>query len=193
MRCVSEYGCSEIGVIGFDCPAGKMHAMSSNVLVEVIDEQGRPLPAGKEGEIVVTELNATYLPFIRYRLGDRGRLETGTCSCGRNLPLLTISAGRKDDYITTPEGRRIYDAILAYTLKKGVVQFRALQDRVDRLRIEVVTDDQYSEALETLYARQLQEYLSPAMTIQFTRVNEIVREKSGKLRYFRSMLGEAVK
>jgi len=184
---VAEYGCSEIGVIGFDCPHGRMHVMAANVFVEVVDADGRRVPDGEEGEIVVTELNAGHFPFLRYRLGDRGRLTGEACSCGRTLPVLQLSAGRKDDYIVTPEGNRVYDAVLAYTLKKGVVQFKAVQDSVDHLLISVVTDSDF-DALEQQYRLHLQEVLSSAMRIDFRRIAEIEREPSGKLRYFRSEL-----
>lgn len=186
---VAEYGCSEVGVIGFDCPHGNMHVMSSNIIVEVVDANGVPLATGEEGDIVVTELSTRYVPFIRYRLGDRGVLTGESCSCGRTLPLLRVSAGRKDDYIITPEGKKVYDAILAYTLKKGIVQFKAVQETLDRLRINVVTDSDFNEMTEREYTAQLQKALGPSMRIEFVRVEEIERERSGKLRYFRSEIG----
>lgn len=185
---VSEYGCSEIGVIGFDCPHGRLHVMAANVFLEVVDPEGRRVRDGEEGELVVTELNATHFPFLRYRLGDRGRLTGEPCSCGRTLPVLQLCAGRKDDYISTPEGGRVYDAVLAYTLKKGVVQFKAVQDGIDHLEISVVTDSEFDPALEQQYRLQLQKVLSPAMRIDFRSVSRIEREPSGKLRYFRSEL-----
>lgn len=181
---VSEYGCSEIGLIGFDCPCGKMHQMSANILLEIIDGEGRPVPDGEMGEIVVTELNARHFPFIRYRLGDRGRYLNENCLCGRTLPTIQIAAGRKDDYIITPEGRKVYDAILAYTLKKGIVQFKAVQDSVDQLQIFVVSDSQFDETLEQEYVTRLKQAISPAMRITFKRVSAVRRESSGKLRYF---------
>lgn len=186
---VSEYGCSEVGVIGFDCPHGNMHVMSSNIIVEVVNTDGAPLSCGEEGDIVVTELNTSYLPFIRYKLGDRGVLTGETCPCGRSLPILRVSAGRKDDYIVTPEGNKVYDAILAYTLKKGIVQFKAVQTELDRLQIHVLIDSDFNERLEREYTAKLQKTLSLSMKIEFVRVKEIERERSGKLRYFRSEIG----
>jgi phenylacetate-CoA ligase len=163
-----------------------MHLMAANVLLEIIDPEGQHVEPGAEGEIVVTELNARYFPFIRYRLGDRGCLIEHKCGCGRTLPALRISAGRKDDYILTPEGRKIYDAILAYTLKKGIIQFKAVQERLGLLKIYVRSDAQFTAALEENYVTRLREAISLAMEIIFVRVEEIAPEKSGKQRYFRS-------
>lgn len=165
--------------------------MAANVFLEVIDADGKSVPQGEEGEIVVTELNSGHFPFLRYRLGDRGRLTGERCPCRRTLPVLQISAGRKDDYIVTPDGRSVYDAILAYTLKKGVVQFKAVQDSVDHLLISVVTDCHFDPALEQQHRLNLQKMLSPGMQIEFRVVSEIEREPSGKLRYFRSDLNKS--
>ncbi len=190
---IGEYGCTETGVIAFDCPKGKMHVMSSNILVEVVDSEGRPVNYGIEGEIVVTELHARHFPFIRYRIGDRGSLSNEICPCGRTLPILNISSGRKDDYIITPDGLKVYDAILAYTLKNGVIQFKAVQDRTDHLSIFVVSEANFNSVLEQDYIQRFKLNISEAMQFEFIKVKEIERESSGKLRYFRSEVKGDVK
>jgi phenylacetate-CoA ligase len=40
-------------------------------LVEIVDEQGRPVAEGEEGELVVTRLHAHETPLLRLKLGDR--------------------------------------------------------------------------------------------------------------------------
>lgn len=189
---VGEYGCTETGVIGVDCPHGRMHLMASNIVLEVVDEAGCSVPTGIEGEIIVSELNARYFPFIRYRLGDRGRLTGETCPCGRTLPVFEVLSGRKDDYIVTPEGKRVYDAILAYTLKKGVAQFKAVQDRLDHICIFVRSDGQLTLELQSQYVEQLQKAISQNIVIEIFIVEEIERSKSGKMRYFRSDINKEI-
>lgn len=186
---VSEYGCSETGVIGFECPHGRMHVMAANIILEVVDEQNQPVEVGAEGELIVTELNARYFPFIRYRLGDRGCLTEERCACGRGLPVMRICEGRRDDYIVTPEGRKVYDAILAYNLKKGILQFKAVQEEIGQLRIFFRSDGQFTKSLENEYIRCLKKAISPLMEFTFIQVDEIRRERSGKLRYFCSKIG----
>jgi phenylacetate-CoA ligase len=179
---VNEYGCTEVGIIGFECEHSKMHTMASNVYVEVINS-GFPV-LDKEGDIVVTELNAKINPFIRYSLGDRGILSTERCRCGRDLPVIRIISGRKDEYILTPDGRKIYDAIFAYILKRGVNQFKAIQKEPRRIEIYVVVNDEYTPMLECEYAKDLKKALGCSMEITFLRVGSIPRDESGKLRYF---------
>jgi phenylacetate-CoA ligase len=181
---INEYGCTETGVVAFDCPKGNLHVLSSNVIVEIIDENDSVLPIGEEGEIVVTELHSYYLPFIRYKLGDRGKLYNFSCSCGLPFEILELLSGRKDDYIITPEGRKIYDAILAYTLKKGVIQFKCYQFNLHELIIYIVPDEMYNLNLENYYISCLSNSISSTMNYLFIKTDKILRNESGKMSYF---------
>lgn len=88
------YSTSETGPIGYQCrhQTGAVHHLHEDaVVVEVIGDDGRPVPPGTPGELVVTPLTASGMALFRYRLGDRGRLLTGHCSCGsaaRSVQLL---------------------------------------------------------------------------------------------------------
>jgi phenylacetate-coenzyme A ligase PaaK-like adenylate-forming protein len=70
---VSEYGCTEVGIIAMDCPAGTMHLMGDALAVKIVRD-GEPVGSGEEGEILVTELYGSFMPLICYRTGDRGVL-----------------------------------------------------------------------------------------------------------------------
>lgn len=183
----NEYGCTEVGIVGFECRHGQLHLMASNIYLEVIKD-GVPV-FDEAGEIHVTELHARTSPFIRYNLGDRGILCSEPCSCGCALPVMQVLAGRKDDYIITPDGRKIYDAILAYTLKKGISRFSAVQTAINRIEISVIQDVDYSQDLADSYVNTLRKHLGSDMSIAIIPVKEIEREPSGKLRYFRNEIG----
>jgi phenylacetate-CoA ligase len=179
---VKEYGCTEIGVIGLDCPAGNMHLMLPGVYLEVIRDGQQVF--NQDGEIVVTELNFKSFPFIRYRLNDIGRILTNGCQCGSNYPVIEITKGRIDSYIRTPNGHRVYDAVLAYTLKEGIRAFKAVQTALDRIDIHLIPDHCFNESLEAAYTRKLVELIDPEMKIFFHVCDKLPRESSGKLRYF---------
>jgi phenylacetate-CoA ligase len=188
-RVVQEYGCSEVGVIGFECPRGKMHVMSPNVIVEVVKE-GRPV-VDELGEIVITELNAKSYPFIRYKLGDLGVLKSTGCSCGLSWPIIEVKEGRIDDYIITPEGNKVYDAILAYTFngyKEYIKMFKAVQRNNGDLEIKVVLTDKCDGSVLDNCRNELNDRISTGISIRFIQVKSLEKEKSGKLRYFVSEL-----
>ncbi|WP_327309440.1 phenylacetate--CoA ligase family protein [Streptomyces sp. NBC_01298] len=71
--------------LGYQCPymSGRLHHLNDDYnLVEVIDDDGRPLPAGTTGQLLTTSLQKFEGPLIRYRVGDRGRIVEHDCPCG---------------------------------------------------------------------------------------------------------------
>ncbi len=179
VKVVNEYGTTENGIIGFECRHGGMHVVPT-VHLEVADpdEDGY-------GELVVTELNSRSVPFIRYRIGDRGRIAAGAeCECGRPYPIMEISGGRTHDYIRCPDGRKVYATVLAYSLKEFAAQFKAYQKAIDRLDILMIPKGQLTVEVESMIAGKLRGIVGERMNISFTQVSNIPVEPSGKLRYF---------
>ena len=186
-RVINEYGCSEMGILGFECADGNMHLMAHNIFFEVLKNNRQVVD--EIGDIYLTELNALTMPLIRYKIGDRGSITSEACNCGSYLPIIKIIAGRSDDYIKTPEGKKVYDAVLAFTFKKGgIKRFKAIQKSINHLQIEIEVDTDFNEDLKNFYLRKLKTHISQNMDIEFIIVKKIKREKSGKIRYFKSEL-----
>lgn len=72
-----EYGCRDGGLLAHACPAGRLHIPQENVILELLDEQGSPVPPGRFGEVTVTHLETRAMPLIRYRTGDLARTWVG--------------------------------------------------------------------------------------------------------------------
>ena len=101
------YGTNEASTIAAQCPEfGSYHIEGERVWVEIVDAGGAPLPDGVEGDIIVTNLFNTVMPFIRYRTGDVGALSDQRCPCGREQKVLRLIAGRQHGAITLPDGTR---------------------------------------------------------------------------------------
>jgi phenylacetate-CoA ligase len=83
-----------------ECPAQQgMHFCGQGLVwPELIDTDGEPVPieAGAEGELAYTHLQREAMPLIRFRSGDRVRITTTGCPCGRTSFAMRI-AGRVDD------------------------------------------------------------------------------------------------
>lgn len=77
---VNEYGSSEIGIIALENTDGEWLVNSETLFIEILDENNRPVPLGKEGKIVVTSLDNKAHPFIRYEVGDYGILDEKSTS-----------------------------------------------------------------------------------------------------------------
>lgn len=139
LRCsvIREYGCSECDIIAFDCPAGRYHVASDHVIVESVDEEGGV------GDALVTDLDNTLTPLIRYRLGDRIRLATESCPCGRTSPVIATIEGRTGEnrYLSLPDGRRRHSVLFAYLFEDlrdsgvSVRQFKVQQTSPASIRV----------------------------------------------------------
>ena len=68
------YGLHETRPVAVSPDGGPFRLLPTPVHVEVVDDRGRPLPAGERGELVVTSGANPLLPLVRYRTGDYGRL-----------------------------------------------------------------------------------------------------------------------
>jgi phenylacetate-CoA ligase len=101
------YGVNEAGTVAAQCPEfGSYHIEGERVWVEIVDDAGNPVPDGVEGDIVITNLLNTVMPFVRYRTGDVGALSSQRCPCGREQKVLWLIAGRQHGAITLPDGSR---------------------------------------------------------------------------------------
>jgi len=84
---------------GIDCARHDgIHLWDDYYVVEVIDPAtGETLPAGEEGELVVTTLRKQAQPLVRYRTHDLSRLIPEPCDCGSPHPRIARITGRSDD------------------------------------------------------------------------------------------------
>ena len=78
-----HYGSRECGLGGaVTCPALEgMHLRENHIIAEIVDSQGRVLPQGAYGELVITTVGLEAMPLIRYRTGDYTRF-LPPCPCG---------------------------------------------------------------------------------------------------------------
>lgn len=100
---VEGYGNWEYVVFAGECERGRLHFAPEMGYVEIL-KGGQRLPPGEVGEIVVTSLWNRSFPFIRYAIGDVGRIDGEPCPCGRCLPTWRIIGGRQKDLLATPDG-----------------------------------------------------------------------------------------
>lgn len=92
-----HYGSREMALGGaISCPAhAGMHLRENHVIAEIVDGDGKPLPPGEWGELVITTIGMEAMPLIRYRTGDRTRVIPGKCQCGSEV-LRLDTVGRMD-------------------------------------------------------------------------------------------------
>lgn len=99
----SNYGMSELmgpGVSGECLEHCGMHINEDYFIPEIIDPKtGEVLPAGEQGELVITCIKKEGIPLIRYRTKDITRLFYEKCKCGRTFCRMENLSGRSDDML----------------------------------------------------------------------------------------------
>lgn len=191
----SHYKSNEVNVIAGECPEHSgYHVSAENVIVEVVDEEGRQVPAGQEGRILVTNLHSHAMPFIRYEIGDVGVASDDACPCGRGLPLLATVNGRITDVVYTKSGRAIPGIVLPlnFFASVGVDQFQVIQDACDRVTVRFILGSECSQeradAVAGEIARHYRDALGDGMSVDVERVGTIAPTESGKRRIVVSSL-----
>lgn len=187
-RVFNEYGCGELGTIAHECSEGRLHTSDENMIVEILDGD-RPCKPGEKGEIVVTELNNSALPLIRYRTGDFASLAEEPCPCGRQLKVIEELYGRAYDFVLSPSGRKFHAEFLMYVFEEaqrhriGIAQFQVRQTSIDTLNVLVVpAPSGFTPDAEATLVARIRSLLGEEMKVNVTRVQRIERERSGKMR-----------
>jgi phenylacetate-CoA ligase len=185
------YGGRDAGFIAHQCPKGAMHITSEDIVVEIVDNKGKVLPAGDKGEIVVTHMATSEFPFVRYRTGDVGTLSKEACSCGRGLPVLAEIEGRTTDFVVAADGTVLHGLAFIYVLRDlpEVAAFKIIQESVTNMTVQLVTESSERKKLEAIIVNQFRQRLGETLAVNFEYVTEIQREASGKFRYVVSKVG----
>jgi len=194
------YNSEEIGNIAWECPENprRLHINTDACVVEIVDEEGIPLPHGIEGRILVTNLYNRTMPFLRYELGDLAALsnvEQIPCSCGTRNPSLSTVSGRIDDFIFLPDGRKLSPHVLAVSLEKALShrpphqapsyhscrRFQVVQDALDHVTVRIVPEEEVNLDFESLIEPELRK-LHPALRCSAILVDELEFLPSGKFK-----------
>ncbi len=139
---IDEYSMTETGPIAYSCSqdAG-YHILPPDILVEILDEQGNPVQEGESGEITITGGRNRYLPLIRYRTGDWGRLVTKKCTCGDPMPRIVDLKGRRPVIFQAKSGEFLNNADVARLLRPFpllIYEFVQEQDLSIHLRYDLL-------------------------------------------------------
>ena len=180
------YGCGEGMQIAAQCGAAThYHLHELDVIVEYLNEQDQPVPAGTPGRIVLTRLHAGPMPFIRYEVGDVGIAGSkNRCACGRNFKLLESVQGRNADYVLTPSGNRLIVHFFTGILEhfREIDSFQVIQSRADSIRLHIVPASGYNADVEVRIQNALRER-GADLNIDIQTIDEIPLTTGGKRRF----------
>lgn len=182
-KLLNQYGSREVGVIASEClNQNGLHVFEWKHHVEILDENGKNCETGQEGEIVVTSLENLSMPFIRFRIGDRGIWGDRDLKCGHPLRVLKKVTGRVTDHFVLKDGTLIhgeYFTHLFYFLP-WIKKFQVVQKHYDLVEVSIVKDGEENRNEIADIANKIQLVMGDACRVHFKYVDEIQPLKSGK-------------
>jgi len=179
----SYYGNAERAAHLLECSAGNMHPVGDSCVVEVLDELGQTVGDGEEGELICTGLLDFAMPLLRYRIGDRGVHGGDHCPCGRPGSFLRCVTGRVEDYVMTPEGRRVGRLDHAFKDALRVREAQIVQDDVASIRVSLVPRPGFSDADRRMINEELRLRLGSSIAISYELAEHLPRTSTGKLQF----------
>lgn len=143
----TNYSSEECGTIALRCPdnPSNYHVME-NQIVEV----------DTDGCILISTMSSPYIR--RYRHGDMVTL--GQCTCGRTLQTISDIKGRIRNMFVLPNGDKKWPLFgsRTYHEKFGIKRFKMIQTAVDRVTLQVITDNILDRDAVEAEARRLLQF-----------------------------------
>ncbi|HEX9936976.1 MAG TPA: AMP-binding protein [Longimicrobium sp.] len=147
------YSMNEAGPVAVYDPAEDGHVLLQHRLyVEILDDEGRPVPPGERGEVTLTGGFNPCLPLLRYRTGDHAALRL---SPGRE-PVLAGLEGRPPVRFRTARGEWLNNIEVTHALRRfALAQFTLHQAADGSLRFRyhgpAAPADAVGDALRALF------------------------------------------
>lgn len=182
------YGMGEMVSSACECSHGRIHFDFEVGIVEVV-------PVGDEpnvGRMICTGLINDAMPFIRYDTQDIVQLSCGECPCGRRGLTAEKIDGRVESFIRTPEGLLIKRISSIFRDLPGIREGQIIQTEIDMLQIIIVKAPTFSQREEDELLGRVRSKLGPSMRVEVEYVEQIPRERNGKLRAVISKLNKDI-
>ena len=188
----NSYGASEFLPIAWECGQGRLHVNADWVILEAVDAQYRPVPAGRLSHTTLLTNLANHLqPLIRFDIGDRIVFAAEPCRCGSALPVLEVQ-GRSDDMLVVP-GRdgapvMLLPLALSTVLEEGagVFDFQLRQTGVRDLQLLLGPQAPRTAAVRMRCRRLLADFAAaqgaPGLRICTQGAEHLPLGRSGKLK-----------
>ena len=176
-----QYASSEGAPFITECKCGKLHSeLSTGVFEHFLPDSN---------EVLVTSFLTRGTPLIRYKIGDVVEFlpDDEICTCGRHDLYVGEIQGRRLDYLYTAEGAKINAGNVSNLLKNlpnVIIRSQAIQDKLGEITLLLQIDkklykDEYDKIIEDEFLHKF----GKTTTVHIKHVDDIPREKSGKLRF----------
>jgi phenylacetate-CoA ligase len=148
----STYASTEMQTAFTECMHGRGgHQNAELLILEMLDENNKPLSPGEPGEVTITTLGVEAMPLLRYKTGDICVLHDEPCPCGRNSVRLSPVVGRRKQMIKF-KGTTLYPPALFDLLnemqevKDYVIEVQSNELGIDEVILHLLPSNQAEES-----------------------------------------------
>ncbi|MAI32196.1 MAG: hypothetical protein CMM07_11075 [Rhodopirellula sp.] len=135
-----------------------------------------------QGDIIATSLTNYCMPLLRYRVGDSATLVDESESKRNDQTTFAGINGRLDDYIETPDGRRIGRIDHIFKGLSGIKEAQVIQESRTDCTILVVKDVNASEINESILEENFFSRVGNHLNLTIRYTQSIPRSANGKLK-----------
>jgi phenylacetate-CoA ligase len=185
-RASTRYSCSEMAVSMSQCDRGVFHEDAEYCFVEFV-----PIGDGNGDleEIVATSFINPAMPLIRYRTGDLVRGVEDGCRCGRSGRCVAQIDGRIEGAIRTPDGRVLTRLDFLFKRVRGLRAAQLEQVAETEVILRLVVAPEFSDKEQTALASEMGAMFGKRMRVRWEYVEALPKERNGKVRQIRSVVG----
>mgnify|MGYP001005596188 CR=1 FL=1 len=170
---IQNYSATELLGIAISCQYGHMHCIDENALLEIFDGD-RKCGYDEEGEIIITSVYSKAMPFIRYKIGDFGKIiKQSVCPCQNQGDIIQITKGRTVDFLELYNGKSLHSIIL----------FSAIEDTSFLLRnciysFKVVQQSNRMIEINLCFKKGYEKYFKPFQMVFQKKIKAIIDDKN---------------
>lgn len=170
------YGTAEYVVFAGQDGEGLYRVNPTLGITEVLTDERNKL----QGDIIATSLTNYCMPLLRYRVGDSATLISE--SEGNVQTRFAGINGRLDDYIETPDGRRIGRIDHIFKGLTGIKEAQVIQETNEYCRILIVKESAESSLNEHVLQENFHARIGPEMKLFIEYTGQIPRAANGKFK-----------
>ena len=181
----NEYGTSELGIMGFkDNSYPHWDCSDELIYLEVLDENGTPVPDGEMGYLAGTDLFNKATPFIRYQVGDLAKIRR----IDSHTQIIELM-GRTNDLAIFPSGRKIPGFSFYFVVLNSIntlcdVKEFLFRQTSEGFNFEYVADKPLNDAERLKIKNTIDLHFKEDIKLSAVKVEKLERGKSGKFKQF---------
>jgi len=183
-----QYGMAEACGNLAKCEFGRFHVDFEFGILELLDQEHDPNSCYKR--MVFTSLANSAMPLFRYDIGDLAEVDHMKCRCGRKSYSVKSIVGRLEDYILTPDGRKVTGMNQVFEWANGIREIQVVQHHTRSILVNYIPDHSFSSTDLKKLEIEFRKRIGDDIIINFQKVDIIPRTANGKFKAVVSYLKE---